>query len=583
MIVHKLCYFVVFSLLTSTVFTQAVRGDASAAEPPMRDALKHFNKAKQFEQENKYDEAVKELRKAIESDPDYVAAHEAFISDSYNAADTDARKRAPKEKKAKARRGELLAKLAKLTGLAFEEPNRKLLAIYEQWNSQYPNHAAILCSLAEINNVNPAKAQQYYEQALRADPQFAKAYVGLARLARGGFNLELERQYYKKAYEVNPADGSSMLAYAETFAESDPERLRSLVEEIVAKFPNDLVGLDALRALVAQTEDRGERVAIHERIRRLYPPEKNESFRSFDVVECVEECEDYMVTDPAKAVAILQEAITTFPAAGWRGWYGTQLAYAQALAKARDLIAQQKFSDALALLDTTKILPFIKAAPLQLLRAAALAGAGGPAKAYDDLLASLVGEPNADLQASLLQYAAQTNHTPKQAESDLWKLRYQKAQLMKDFELTSYDGKPVKLSEFRGKLVLVNFFYPMCGSCIRELPYLQQTYQKYQSRDVVFLSINIVRSQDDMVQPIWKKLGLSFTVLRMPDDEWAKTQYNMYSAPANMLLDSEGRILFKPTAESHVEQKKLEEEIDMLLAQAAAERASKAATAQLSQ
>ena len=51
---------------------------------------------------------------------------------------------------------------------------------------------------------------------------------------------------------------------------------------------------------------------------------------------------------------------------------------------------------------------------------------------------------------------------------------------MKDFELTNYDtGKPVKLSDYRGKVVLVNFFFPTCHTCRGEFPFLQKIHEEY--------------------------------------------------------------------------------------------------------
>jgi hypothetical protein len=99
-------------------------------------------------------------------------------------------------------------------------------------------------------------------------------------------------------------------------------------------------------------------------------------------------------------------------------------------------------------------------APVEIVRADALAGSEGPKKAYDSLLEALVRAPNTDLEQKLEEYGSKLGLTPEQANNDLWNSRYETAQVMKDFSLTSYDGKTEKLSELRGKIVLVNFFYP---------------------------------------------------------------------------------------------------------------------------
>jgi hypothetical protein len=98
------------------------------------------------------------------------------------------------------------------------------------------------------------------------------------------------------------------------------------------------------------------------------------------------------------------------------------------------------------------------------------------------------------------------------------------------------------------------------------LPYLEQTYKKYQGRDVEFVSINIIPGEDGMVKPMWNKLGITFPSLKAPDEEWPRTQYNVFSAPTNFLLDPDGRVVFRPRAESRDEQKQLEIILDALLA-----------------
>jgi hypothetical protein len=100
---------------------------------------------------------------------------------------------------------------------------------------------------------------------------------------------------------------------------------------------------------------------------------------------------------------------------------------------------------------------------LELLRAQATEGTSGTGAAYDLLIRKLgsANDLDPDVYAGALQYAGKAGKSAQQASADVWKLRLAKAEPMKDFELTSFDGHLVKLSALRGKVVLVDFFGPL--------------------------------------------------------------------------------------------------------------------------
>ena len=67
-----------------------------------------------------------------------------------------------------------------------------------------------------------------------------------------------------------------------------------------------------------------------------------------------------------------------------------------------------------------------------------------------------------------------------------------------DFSLTSLDGREVRLSDLRGKVVMIDFWSSWCPPCREEAPVLAETYKKYKSRGVEFIGVAIWDSEDEV-------------------------------------------------------------------------------------
>jgi hypothetical protein len=133
--------------------------------------------------------------------------------------------------------------------------------------------------------------------------------------------------------------------------------------------------------------------------------------------------------------------------------------YLDDIVKARTLLDHNRAAEAVALLNET-CPPHHSGNTIFLLKAEAAYRNGNPQKAYDDLAALVADRADPQLNSELLKYAAKLDKTPQQVEAEIWKVRDSHAQQFKDFELTTYDGKKVKLSDYRGKVVLLTFWFP---------------------------------------------------------------------------------------------------------------------------
>jgi thiol-disulfide isomerase/thioredoxin len=381
-----------------------------------------------------------------------------------------------------------------------------------------------------------------------------------------------------------------------TFRYRDPKRFRELVDDLVKRFPTDTLSINALNSVADDTENVQERAKVLERIRGMMGDAPayamlntgssaantpmNELLNLYALSGDLNKAQAF-AEGMLKAVNNSKEweqSNRAFNMQGQRRIWQDIVDYEKRLINAQSLIAQQESSNAVALLQDVKTPRGIDLIPLQLLQAKAVAGAGDTQKAYDTLAKIVAKQPEEPLMAALLQYGKQLNKSAQDVQAELWQLRTEKAAVLKDFELTDFrTGKKVKLSDYRGRVVLVTFWFPHCGYCLVEFPYFQSVLEKYESKGFAILAPNINTEEDDLVLQVMNRScpkndasckPYGFVPLQAPRRTWADDEYKVRKAPVNYLLSADGRIIFQPNADSKETQKLFEQALDVLLDQA---------------
>ena len=109
-----------------------------------------------------------------------------------------------------------------------------------------------------------------------------------------------------------------------------------------------------------------------------------------------------------------------------------------------------------------------------------------------------------------------------------------------DFSLIDLEGKPQSLSQYRGKIVLVNFWATWCKPCTTEMPAMQSSFDKLRDKGFVVLAINEL--EDDVkVREHIKQYGHTFPVL-MDRDNKVANQFGVFGLPVSVFIDQEGRV-----------------------------------------
>lgn len=112
-----------------------------------------------------------------------------------------------------------------------------------------------------------------------------------------------------------------------------------------------------------------------------------------------------------------------------------------------------------------------------------------------------------------------------------------------DFSLTLFDGRTVKLSDFRGKVVFLNFWASWCPPCREEAPLLEAAWHGYKSQGVVFLGVDI-QDTDEEARRFIQAFGITYPNGRDPKNRIA-IDYGVYGIPETYFIDPNGRITAK--------------------------------------
>lgn len=110
-----------------------------------------------------------------------------------------------------------------------------------------------------------------------------------------------------------------------------------------------------------------------------------------------------------------------------------------------------------------------------------------------------------------------------------------------DFELKNLSGETVRLSDFKGKRIMLNFWATWCPPCKKEMPDMQKFYE-FSNDDVVILAVNIDPKAD--VAGFAKKMDVHFPIL-LDEKDKVSSMYKILTIPTTFFIDEGGIIRHK--------------------------------------
>ena len=144
---------------------------------------------------------------------------------------------------------------------------------------------------------------------------------------------------------------------------------------------------------------------------------------------------------------------------------------------------------------------------------------------------------------SLLPVAAQTAKPPVNAVGEMVPV---KSRVMApDFTLTDVQGKTVTLSQYRGRVVLLDFWATTCGGCKIELPWYVAFDGKYRSKGLSVIGLDMYGETPEVIRPFMAKWKMNYPVAIGTDA--LGDRFGVKEMPLTLLIDKNGKI-----AVSHV-------------------------------
>lgn len=413
---------------------------------------------------------------------------------------------------------------------------------YDQWIQRFPNSAIVPFAVGNaLANAESPKAKPYLLKAVALDPKMSEAWTDLAIDAERWGDFDASDGYLKKAMDASPDNPDYASSYAFAMERTDPAKYRELSLDVANRFPTSERGAQMLYWLAYRSADPAYKKQIFQQLRDKFPPARYNWSASgmsgyFDLL---------LSSDPAQALSLAGEmskvATDDYDKQMWEG----NLAAGKAVVAAHQALDAGHPADAVAAMDQVRLSRYSDAREtVYLLKARAADASGNTQAAVDTLVAFYAKEPSDDVHTQLVAYARKIHKKTAWVDGTVQQVRLAASREAPAFSLYAYKtNDTVSLKDYRGKVVLLTFWFPGCGPCRGEFPHFQSVIDKFKGQDVAYVGINVAMSQDPYVLPFMKSSGYSFTPLR-DGDASAQKNYHVRGEPTNFVIDRDGRIIF---------------------------------------
>lgn len=123
------------------------------------------------------------------------------------------------------------------------------------------------------------------------------------------------------------------------------------------------------------------------------------------------------------------------------------------------------------------------------------------------------------------------------------KIRRKVGEVIPDLDFRTLEGKAIKLSELKSKIVVINFWATWCAPCVRELPSLQQLANEYSSQGLTVVGVNMDEDPNVVLAPFLAKHEVKFRSFIDPKGELAD-RFGISGLPLTLVVDGNRKLLY---------------------------------------
>ncbi|NRF38296.1 TlpA disulfide reductase family protein [Pedobacter foliorum] len=460
---------------------------------------------------------LKKLRLAVEANPNNLNAHKEYLDEFRRSFD--------------------MKRTSDFSSLKNQ---------YDQWIKRFPSSSTIPFVLGEyFYRMEKPDAKNYLLKAVEVNPDLAECWYMLAIDAMRWGDKNLESEYLKNAKNKDPKNIDYAIYYAYSFLGSNKAKSDSLLLDVALKFPTEDNAAKALSLLIRNEEDESIQNAYYSQLYKRFSTSKSPAFR-----DAMSGYFSLLINsnqpDKALELALDMVFVVKTNTLEWK----QKIKVAKDFINFKKLMAAQKYNEAHEALNNIKLtdnfsLSFVNAAEKVLLTKAELADLLGQTQAaYDTIALKYSAQPTDKLRTLLLKYGIKLGKDTAEIDQEISKNRMAKAIPATPFTLLEYQtGQKVSLNDFKGKVVLLTFWFPGCGPCRAEFPHFENVLKKFSKDQIVYLGINGMPEQDDYVIPFMKSSGYSFKALK-DNKEADLGNLTSWGYPSNYLIDQNGKIIY---------------------------------------
>ena len=439
----------------------------------------------------------------------------------------------------------------------FDSVENEMMAQYEIWLKKFPRSATVHEALgtAYYESESP-KATAYLKKAVELNPKNAELYLKLAIDAERWGNQKAAEEFMRLASITDTENPAYSFYYAMYFDEKDLGVFDQKIHSLVNKFPGHERAAQGLYWLGNSYKDRQEKKRIYLELREKFPPEKS-SWSSSGMYALYDL---YLFEKNYLAAIELAESLKA------KKEWSDYLSFANGLFKIQHLIDGQFYKqayDSMVKLKSVRYSKFLSKTAL--LEAELAEKTGNTTAAYTKLLELVAKNPSDDLLEGLATYSNKLKKDNDAVNEEIWAIRSKTTKPAYPFDLGLYTAKKnAKLSDYKGKVILLTFWFPGCGPCRAEFPHFENVVKKFKGKDLVYLGINVFPNQDSYVLPFLKGTKYSFIPLRATNP-WAEKHYGVKGQPTNFLIGRDGNIVYSNFRTDQENERSLELMIASLL------------------